>query len=66
MQAQIKKPNEDGINFCLTKCGSGYCPAMSGRGGFPCLEYICAFCTKIVGMEDPMKTNYCKFCKGEI
>ncbi len=50
----------DQVNFCLTKCGEGYCNAVSGKEprGYPCIEYICTFCK----FKNP---DYCKFCKGE-
>lgn len=53
--------DEDEINFCLSKCvEGGYCSYMKGKGGFPCLEYICEFC------DNPHNDNkYCKFCKGK-
>jgi hypothetical protein len=54
------------INFCLHKCGEGgYCPAMKGQGGFPCLEFICTFCHKVDILSGYVKAKYCKVCRGE-
>jgi len=57
---------EKRINFCLHKCGDGYCPCMKGKGGYPCVEFICEFCPKVIGMIDVEKQRYCKFCSGEV
>lgn len=54
-----RQENEEKIDFCLSKCGDGYCPAMKGQPGYPCIEFVCEFCTK---QHDE---DYCRFCKGE-
>jgi len=54
---------QDGADFCIGKCGEGYCNAMTTKrkpGDYPCIEYICFFC-KRKSAED----NNCKFCKGD-
>lgn len=45
-------------DFCISKCGEGYCDWGKGEGGYPCLEFQCAFCKK-------KSVENCKFCKGE-
>jgi hypothetical protein len=50
--------SEESIEFCISKCGCGYCPAMTKNQGYPCLEFICAFCKT----ESP---ENCAFCKGK-
>lgn len=57
--AATKKRLEEMVNFCLSKCGGGYCSYMTDKVGFPCLEFVCAFCAH--SDED----EYCKFCRGE-
>ena len=49
---------EESADFCISKCGCGYCGYMSGiRDGttFPCVEYICTSCHK--------PKEFCNFCK---
>lgn len=46
------------LDFCLYKCAEGYCSAMSGKGGYPCMEYICLFCDR---KDDG---RHCAFCAG--
>jgi hypothetical protein len=60
MSEEERTNAEEKIDFCLSKCGDGYCPAMKGQSGYPCLEFICEFCTK-PGHSD---IKYCRFCKG--
>lgn len=50
--------SEKWIDFCIAKCGEGYCTYMHGEGGMPCIEVICAFCHHA-------SPSYCKFCRGE-
>lgn len=52
------------VDFCIGKCGEGYCTFMTpkrSKGDFPCLEYICFMCklTERAG-------HSCSFCKGEL
>jgi hypothetical protein len=51
---------QEAADFCIGKCGEGYCNAMTTRrkpGDYPCIEFVCAFCTK--------KTDAnCKWCKN--
>lgn len=56
--AERKKKREAVVDFCISKCGEGYCPAMKGQDGYPCLGFICAFC------EKPHDEKYCQFCRG--
>jgi hypothetical protein len=62
--------DEQKINFCLSKCGDGYCGYMKigpdgVRDGYPCVEYVCTFCEKLDPSEPDEAERYCKFCKGE-
>jgi hypothetical protein len=51
---------DERAEFCISKCGEGYCSAMSGRGGYPCIEFICASC-------DHCDDISCAFCmRGEL
>jgi hypothetical protein len=54
---------EEAVDFCIPKCGEGYCHYMNGKEpkGWPCLEFICYDCELTFGKVDP---NHCKFCKG--
>jgi len=51
---------EESADFCISKCGCGYCLYMTSvdkKGlGFPCIEYICASCK--------LTEEKCNFCKG--
>ncbi len=47
------------VDFCIAKCGEGYCDWGCGKASYPCLEFQCRFCkTKTV--------ENCKFCKGVV
>jgi hypothetical protein len=56
---------EEAVDFCIPKCGCGYCHYMNGKEpkGWPCLEFICADCQLTFGIRS---VEECKFCMGGI
>lgn len=50
--------HEFAVDFCISKCDGKYCNYMRGKGGFPCVEFICIVCK-----NDKTPAN-CGFCKG--
>jgi hypothetical protein len=59
-----KEKLEATVDFCIGKCGEGYCSAMTGKGGYPCLEYICFTCD--LKEEQKVGEDKCAFCRGGI
>jgi len=55
--------DEDLVDFCISKCGCGYCNYMTQRrsqGDWPCVELICSDCRSRGEPTEAM----CKFCRG--
>lgn len=63
MDEPLSQEAQERVDFCLSKCGVGYCRYMTTArqtGDHPCIEYICTFCKS---KDDPIAA--CKFCKGD-